>query len=73
MTHRERASQVAAAILALKVAAEDMAPAARELVWTALVCASNDELARRRDVEAELDRAQRLQAALEVRNAELEG
>ena len=67
MTHQARAAAVVVAELGARSAA-----AAEEIVWKALVEASNDELARRREVEAARDRAMRLQAALEMRNEQLE-
>jgi len=72
MTHRERAEAVVLDLVNKALPAYGRDQLAMELIHTALIEASNHELARCREVEAARDRAVRLQAALEVRNGQLE-
>jgi hypothetical protein len=73
MTHLERAEELTAKLMSGAMANSDEPyRAVTELLHQALIAASNDELARRREVEDARDRAMRLQAALEIRNQQLE-
>jgi hypothetical protein len=49
------------------------AAAVEGMIHQALIEACNEELGRRREVEAARDRAMRIQSALEGRNCQLEG
>jgi hypothetical protein len=77
MTHEERAAQVAKFLRGASSMTEwdaaQFLPLAQELIWRAIVEACNGELERRREAEGAHNRAIRIQAALEDRNARLEG
>jgi len=72
-TLEARASLTASAFCLAVIGDVVDAPELARRIHLTLIEAGNDELERRREVESRLDRAIRLQEALEVRNAQLEG
>jgi len=73
MTHRERAGCVVSAMKNMEIFTAALGADAEEFIWRAMVAPRIEELERRREEEQAKLLAMRIQAALEDRNARLEG